>query len=283
MLGDRRQTQDMAHYRVLLIWHSDTGRTTGTAGAGSWGGRDYRRAVGNMWADGSVFHLDHNSMHFSEPTESYTEKAVLLYANHTIKSNLKNAYKAQERPWGFNFLCMEAHPSASDCQSGFCWIQPLGSRGRREKAGLSAPWPLPWGGAGAPAGAAPAVAASGASSSLGVSFQVALSLSSPQSTAKERRGKKGEREKKEWKEKKKAQSQINLSTFPYNTDVQDLGVKRIPKKPKDFRCLNRKGFIFLTQDFFFCNSKFLILKQHKSMASSNVGKALRNYLILCSR
>lgn len=147
MLGDSRQTQDMAHYRGLLIWHSDTGRTTGTAGAGSCRGCDYRRAVGNVWADGSVFHLDHNSMHFSKPTESYTEKVVLLYANHTIKSNLKNTYKAQERPWGFNFLCMEAHPSASDCQSGFCWIQPLGSRGRREKAGLWAPWLLPsgWG------------------------------------------------------------------------------------------------------------------------------------------
>lgn len=49
----------------------------------------------------------------------------------------------------------------------------------------------------------------GPSPGVGVSFQVALSLSSPQSTAKERRGKKGERERKERMKREEKSSEPN--------------------------------------------------------------------------
>ena len=125
----------------FCLWHSGKGRTPGTENTSvvsrDWGLRRIwlQRAGGYPWADGSLLYFDHNSMHLSKLTESYTRK-VQFYCLQIV-SNKKNFAWA----WGGTLRLSLLSTAAPDSQSGpfvFSLLQRSAINRREErKAGLS--------------------------------------------------------------------------------------------------------------------------------------------------
>lgn len=144
----------------FCLWHSSKGRTTGTENISvvsrDWGLRRIwlQRAGGYPWADGSLLYFDHNSMHFSKLTESYTRK-VQFYCLQ-IPSNKKNLHEPEEGPWGLaSSAQLPQTLSQAPLFSHFCRVPPS-AEGRRERLGRQS-WAPPLGRGGSSTAAAPAV------------------------------------------------------------------------------------------------------------------------------
>lgn len=132
----------------FCLWHSSKGRTTGTENTSvvsrDWGLRRIwlQRAGGYPWADGSLLYFDHNSMHFSTLTESYTRK-VQFYCLQ-IASNKKNLHEPEEGPWGLaSSAQLPQTLSQAPLFSHFCRVPPS-AEGRRERLGCQS-WAPPVG------------------------------------------------------------------------------------------------------------------------------------------
>lgn len=140
----------------ILVKAEPQGQKTLSVVSRDWGLRRIwlQRAGGYPWADGSLLYFDHNSMHFSKLTESYTRK-VQFYCLQ-IPSNKKNLHEPEEGPWGLaSSAQLPQTLSQAPLFSHFCRVPPS-AEGRRERLGRQS-WAPPLGRGGSSTAAAPAV------------------------------------------------------------------------------------------------------------------------------